>query len=82
LTGSGKSADAALRSRSSSAGLPLARGVYQSIARRRKRLQDRLARQGRCLRDPTASLEVAEEVWKLDEEDLEELDDRPEEVLR
>jgi superfamily II DNA or RNA helicase len=55
--------------------------IYQSIDRRRKRLQDRLALEERRLRDPTASLEVAEELWKLDEEDLEELDDRPEEEV-
>jgi len=55
--------------------------IYQSIARRRKRLQDRLSREEQRLRDPTASLEAAEELWKLDEEDLEELEDRPEEEV-
>jgi superfamily II DNA or RNA helicase len=55
--------------------------IYQSIDRRRKRLHDRLAREERRLRDPTTILEVAEELWKLDEEDLEELDDRPEEEV-
>jgi superfamily II DNA or RNA helicase len=55
--------------------------IYQSIDRRRKRLQDRLAREERRLRDPTTILDVAEELSKLDEEDLEELEDRPEEEV-
>jgi superfamily II DNA/RNA helicase len=55
--------------------------IYRSIDRRRKRLHDRLAQEERRLRDPTTRLEVAEELWKLDEEDLEELDDRPEEEV-
>ena len=55
--------------------------IYQSIVRRLKRLQDRLAREERRLRDPTASQEVAEEPWRLDEEDLEDLEDRPEEEV-